>query len=162
MDSMVSLRMQRSGATSVGAVALGSLLLAGCFSYQPLQPNLPVPADAQVGVVVNDRGRAILADRVGPLIDRVEGHIDRHDGGVLTLSVYRVVNVRGEVSTWTGEKVDIPEEGILGYRPRKLSKMRTVLFAGAVVAAIVLSLRATLNIFGDVIDDGGTTTPGQT
>lgn len=130
----------------VGAV----LLQTGCYTYLPMQANLPAPESpqARTGIVLNDRGREILADRVGPLMDRIEGRIDRRENGAVTVSVYRVVNLRGEASTWTGEMVSIPEDGIQGYRTRKFSVGRTAVLVGAVAAAIAITLRVSFSIFG--------------
>lgn len=132
-------------------VAGAILLLAGCYTYQPMQANLPAPnasARARTGIVLNDRGRELLADKVGPLMDRIEGRIDRRENGAVTVSVYRVVNLRGEASTWVGEQVIIPEEGIQGYRSRKFSAGKTAVLVGAVAAAIAITLRVSFNIFG--------------
>jgi hypothetical protein len=45
--------------------------------------------------------------------------------------------------------VSIPEEAILGYRARTLSKFKTLLLVGSIVMAIVASLGNTLDLFGD-------------
>lgn len=136
-------------------LAVTLLVQTGCYTYQPMQSNLPAPEDqARAGIVLNDQGRALLAERVGPLVDRIEGRIDRRENGAITVSVYRVVNLRGDVSNWTGESVTIPETAIQGYRSRKLSVGRTALFVGAVVAAVAITLRVSLSIFGT------TTLPG--
>jgi hypothetical protein len=72
--------------------------------------------------------------------------------------VYRVTDLRGNTATWTGERVAIPEEAVLGYRARKLSKFKSVLLVGAIALAIVFSLGQSLDLFGDELaerPDGG-------
>jgi hypothetical protein len=72
-------------------------------------------------------------------MDKIEGQPVDNDASAITLLVYRTETVRGEVSTWTGERVSIPHEGIMGYQPRKLSKVKTFALVGGVVAAVILT-----------------------
>ncbi|WP_411281510.1 hypothetical protein [Gemmatimonas sp.] len=133
--------------------ALALALQIGCFSYLPLQSAPPVPAQ-QVGVVLNDRGRVLLGDRVGASVDRIDGKVVSRQNGALVLDVYRVTDLRGTTATWTGERISIPDEAILGYRARKLSKLKTLLLVGTIALAIIASLGNTLNLFGDPATDG--------
>lgn len=146
----VSFRRQRTVRALVGGIWAGALALQmGCYSYLPVQSAPPTGTDAQrTAIVVNDRGRTLLAERVGPLVDQIEGRIDKRENGTITMAVYRVRDVRGDYATWTGEQVQIPEDAVLGYRPRKVSKVKTALFIGGVVLAVVASLRASFDIFG--------------
>jgi hypothetical protein len=128
--------------------ALALALQIGCFSYLPVQSTPPVPAQ-QVAVVINDRGRVLLGDRVGASVDRIEGKVISRQNETLVLDVYRVIDLRGNTATWTGERVSIPDEAILGYRARKISKFKTFLLVGAIALAIVTSLGKSLDLFGD-------------
>jgi len=143
-------RSRRFVRAAVAAVWAGALAVQmGCYSYQPIQSAPPMGKETdRVAIVVNDRGRTLLADRVGPLVDQIEGRIDKRENGSVTMAVFRVKDVRGDYSTWTGEQVKIPDEAVLGYRPRKISKSKTALFVGVVAAAIAATLRTSLNIFG--------------
>jgi hypothetical protein len=131
-----------------GLCALALALQIGCFSYLPVQSAPPAPAQ-QVGVVINDRGRVLLGDRVGASVDRIDGKVVSRQDGSLVLDVYRVTDLRGNTATWTGERVAIPEEAILGYRARKVSKIKTLLLVGVIALAILGTLRAGLDLFGD-------------
>ncbi len=131
-----------------GLCALALALQIGCFSYLPVQSAPPVPAQ-QVGVVLNDRGRVLLGDRVGASVDRIDGMVVSRQDGSLVLDVYRVTDLRGNTATWTGERVSIPNEAILGYQARKFSKFKTFLLVGTIALAIISSLGKTLNLFGD-------------
>lgn len=135
---------------AVGTVWAGALALQmGCYSYLPVQSAPPTdPKAERVAIVINDRGRALLSERVGPMVEQIEGHIDKHENGTVTMAVYRVKTLRGDYSTWTGEQVQIPDDAVLGYRPRKVSKIKTALFVGGLVLALVASLRTSLDIFG--------------
>ncbi|WP_156798889.1 hypothetical protein [Gemmatimonas aurantiaca] len=123
------------------------LLQIGCYSHGPIQ-TAPPPVAEQVGVVLNDRGRALLADRVGPIIQRIEGRQVKRQNGEVTVAVSQVVDLRGNTTKWTGEEVTIPEDAIMGYQPRKFSKLKTFLLVGAVVAGIAATIAGALDIFG--------------
>ncbi len=131
-----------------GLCALALALQIGCFSYLPVQSVPPVPAQ-QVGVVINDRGRVLLGDRVGASVDRIDGKVVSRQDGSIIVDVYRVTDLRGNTATWTGERVSIPDEAILGYRARTFSKMKTLLLVGSIVMAIVASVGKSLDLFGD-------------
>lgn len=131
-----------------GLCALALALQIGCFSYLPVVPAPPLPAQ-QVGIVINDRGRVLLGDRVGASVDRIDGKVISRQDGSIVVDVYRVTDLRGNTVTWTGERVSIPDEAILGYRPRTFSKMKTLLLVGSIVIAIVASLGKSLDLFGD-------------
>jgi hypothetical protein len=132
--------------------ALALALQIGCFSYLPVQSAPPAPAQ-QVAIVINDRGRVLLGDRVGASVDRIDGKVVSRQNGALVVDVYRVTDLRGNTATWTGERVSIPEEAILGYRARKLSKFKTFLLVGTIALAIISSLGKTLDLFGDPATD---------
>lgn len=138
----------RSNRAVGGLCSVALALQIGCYSYLPVQSAAPAPAE-QVGIVINDRGRVLLGDRVGALVDRIDGRIISRKDGSIVLDVYRVTDLRGNSATWTGERVTVPEEAVVGYRARKFSKWKTVLLVGAIAFAIVTTLGNTLNIFGD-------------
>lgn len=131
--------------------ALCGLALAtqfGCYSFLPLQSTPPKIAE-EAGIVINDRGRLLLGDRVGSSVDRIDGKVISRQDGSIVMDVYRVTDLRGNSATWTGERVSIPEEAVLGYRARKFSKFKTLMLVGAITVAIMTTLARSLNIFGD-------------
>ena len=135
-------------------------LQTACYSYAPVQSTVPQPAK-QTGVVINDRGRVLLGERVGVSVDRIDGQVISVDSTNLVLDVYKVTDLRGNSSTWTGERVTIPREAILGFRERSFSTVRTVALVGIVVLAIVATVSTSLDVFGDGKSDPGTDPPGQ-
>lgn len=139
--------------------AVSLALQIGCYSYRPIQ-SAP-PESGEVGVLINDKGRLALNERMGALIDRIDGQIVERKDGMVVLRVNRVVDVRGNISTWTGEQVAIPEDGVMGFRPRKLSKFKTALLVVLVAAGVVLTLGTSLDVFGDPKTDGPGDGPQQ-
>lgn len=140
--------------------ALALALQIGCYSYRPMQSEPPAPAQ-QAGIVINDRGRVLLGDRVGATVDRIDGKVISRQGGNLVLDVYRVTDLRGNMATWTGERITIPDEAILGYRARKFSIAKTLLLVGVVASAIIVSLRKSLDLFGDELAERPGDGPSQ-
>ena len=144
---------------SAGVCALLLGFQTGCYTFLPVQTEVP-PTSDRIAVILNDRGRFQMADVLGPMVDVVEGSVARQDPSSVRLLVYRVKDLRGGVSTWTGETIDIPREGITGFRERKLSKARSWVLAGTLVGAVVISaLLLDLNLFGDPQGDAPCTGP---
>jgi hypothetical protein len=143
-------RGRSSIASRALAAACGATLALqiGCYSYLPVQSTPPMVAQ-EVGIVISDRGRVLLGDRVGATVDRIDGRVVSRQNGTITLDVYRVTDLRGSSATWTGERVSIPEEAVMGYQARKFSKFKTLVLVGAIAMAIVTTLGRSLDIFGD-------------
>lgn len=138
------------------------VLQAGCYSYLPVQSAPPPDSNPMVALMIGDRGRALIGERVGSLVEQVEGRIVRRDSAQITMQVHKVIDVRGNHSTWTGEQVVIPTEAVMGYRSRKFSKFKTALLVGAGVVALVLTLGRSLDIFGVPVEGApGSDGPSQ-
>jgi hypothetical protein len=143
---VVSALLTRRIVLTVGAVAL--MLQWGCHSYLPVQ-SAPPAVQERAAVVLSDRGRTMMGDKLGPLVEQVDGIIQSADSSGVVLSVVGTRDVRGGSSLWSGERVEIPADAVLGYRVRQLSKPRSYLLAGSLVAAIaVLTFGLSLDLFG--------------
>jgi hypothetical protein len=147
----------------VGGLCAAALSLQmGCYTYQPLQTSVPATGQ-RIAVILNDRGRATLGDRLGSAIDKVDGLLVEGGGENVTLEVYRTRDLRGSAATWTGERVQLPKDGITGYQGREFSRRRTILLVGSVVAVVVATaLAVNLDLFslfprGDPGGSGGST-----
>ncbi len=141
----------------VGGLCAATLVLQmGCYTYKPLQTGVPATGQ-RIAVVLNDRGRSLLGDRLGSSIDKVDGLLVEDDGASVSLEVYRTMDLRGNAATWTGERVQVPRDGITGYQERQFSKRRTYLLVGTVVGVIAATaLAVKFDLFsGFVRDDPG-------
>lgn len=117
-------------------------LQIGCYSYAPVQSTPPAQAD-RISITINDKGRALLSERVSPLVNRIEGRVISVDSINMVLSVTKVIDLKSGESNWLGEKVSIPREAILLYQSRPFSKPRTIALAGAAIgvfAAIITTI----------------------
>lgn len=128
----------------------------GCYSYLPVQDTPPAPG-RNVGITLNDRGRQLTGERLGPDAERIDGIIVSQSEASVTVSVNRVRSMRGSSSIWAGEQVEIPREGIRGFQERQLSKGRTAMLAvGLVVGAVAIASLISLTVGGN----GRTEFPG--
>lgn len=154
-------RRARFGRRFVGGLCAATLSLQiGCYTYQPLRTSLPATGQ-RIAVVLNDRGRFSLGERLGSAVDKIDGLLVEVDSMSVTLEVFRTTDLRGNSASWTGERVQVPKDAITGYQERQFSKRRTYILVGSMVAAVVASvLMANLNVFGGLshTDPGGGTT----
>lgn len=143
-----------------GGICLALLAFqTGCYTYLPVQAEVPAQV-REVAVVLNDRGRVQMGDGLGPMVDRVEGVVEAQDSAKVRLRVNRVLYLQGNSAIWSGESLDIPRDGILGFRGRQLSKARSwALAAGVAGAVIVTALSFSLDLFGDGKTDPPCTGP---
>ncbi len=131
-----------------GLCAVTLSLQMGCYTFKPLQTSVPATGN-RIAVLLNDRGRFSLGDRLGAAVDKVDGLLVVADSESVTLEVYRTTDLKGTSSSWTGERVRVPKDALSGYQEREFSKKRTWLLVGASVGAVaVVFLMVNLNVFG--------------
>lgn len=137
----------------VGGLSLLLVLFqVGCYSYLPMQTELP--RSPEVRVMLNDRGRVDVSAGMGPSVEAVEGVVAGEDSSTIRLKVSRVVFLRGGSSVWAGEEVVIPKSGVLGFRGRQFSKARSWALFGLTAAVVAYSiLTINLDLFGDEQDE---------
>ncbi len=119
----------------LGVVALP--MLAGCYTYTPMSTGVAPAAGEAVALDITDAGRVQLGERFGPGVMRVEGRLTSDSEQQYALNVHRVAFFAAPPTRWSGEAVRI-ERGFVGsvWR-RELSRGRTALAVGAVVAGAV-------------------------
>jgi hypothetical protein len=142
------------------ALALLVLLpqLTGCYQYVPAGSQ-PLPRGAEVSVSLSDAGRVAMADEVGPGVRRIGGTLLQQGDTSVLLSVRSVEYLDLAVTAqWAGEEVEVPRRHIAELRERQLSRTRTWVTIGLVVAGLIASTFVAISGFGD---DEGPTTPGD-
>jgi hypothetical protein len=145
------------------AAVLAPAALGGCYAYTASIHDRPVPGTV-VEVTLNDRGRVLLADNVGPEIWRVEGAVAAVEDSSFVLHVRRITGLDRESSRWGGEAVTVPVAGVREFRERQFSSGRTVLLAGSVaagIAGIIASTGIVGSASGDPGGNGGNPPNGQ-
>jgi hypothetical protein len=157
MTTLPSIRRWRQWRRVVGCLCAALLVLqAGCYTYLPMQTNVPATGK-RIAVVLNDRGRAMIGDKLGSAMDKADGLLVAADDASVTIEVYRTTDMKGNQATWTGERVTFPRDGVSGFQERLLSKKKSYMLVGAVVVGITVSvMMVNLNIFGGFShSDGG-------
>jgi len=130
-------------ARRVLAVALLLPWAASCYTSVPVWNGTPEPG-RQVTVGISDRGRALLAERVGPGVRTISGRLVETSDSAFTLSVTGVEYVAGGTTAkWNGELVGVPRDVVSGVSERRYSRSRTWIAIGiGVVAAVGVALIA--------------------
>ena len=133
------------------ALAVGLLhVCTACFSYAPVQAT-PRPG-AQVALEVTDEGRVALSDRIGPGVVRLEGTLAGVEGDDLLVDATAVRQVRGYITDLGGVRVRVARRHVSRVDERRLSRSRTLLVIGGVVAVVATFF---------AIKIGGKGTPGD-
>lgn len=143
-----------------GTAALAVQLLTGCYTYAPLDVSAGSRAPGEVAVDISDRGRYELGGSIGQSPARIEGRLLAASDTTLTLAVHNVQAIGGATTPWAGEPVTVRRSGVAGVRQRQLSKSRTALLIGAIVAGVALVFTAGLAIGGGSDGGGGDTGGG--
>ncbi len=113
-------------------------MLAGCYVYVPVDNPAAPPAGKRVAFELTDRGRVALFDRMGGGVLRLEGTVTGDDSDQYVMDVWRVAQLNGETTRWSGERVRINRDFVGGVLERKLSNARTYLLAGGATVAMVM------------------------
>jgi hypothetical protein len=106
-----------------------------CHNYLPLQESVPERGEI-IGVVLNDQGRALVGERLGESVDRVDGVMVEQTESAITLNVTKTRSLRGSHAVWSGEAVTIPKVGIRGYQERQYSRGKTAMLVVGLILGI--------------------------
>ncbi len=132
------------------------MLLQGCYETLPLQQGSP-PTVETVQLLLNDRGRVSVADKLGTGVAKVEGRITAQDATSYTVAVTHVVQQNGSTSTWNGELVTIAKDATDGFQVHRYNKTKTLALAVSITVAVVVFFLTTklLGGGGDNSPTGG-------
>ena len=121
---------RRSVAVTVGVLHV----CTACFSYAPVQTT-PAPG-TQVALEVTDQGRVALSEKIGPGIVRLEGTLAGVEEDTLLVDASAVRQVRGYITDLGGVRVRLPQQYVTRMDERRLSRSRTLMVIGGVVAIV--------------------------
>lgn len=141
----------RRAVTLAGVVGALSLC-TGCYTYVPMT-SAPA-AGSEVAVILTDRGRVALNDRVGPEMDQLRGRLVSSTDSSVTLSMKESVSLRGVSANWTDEVLTLTRDHFGSLRLKQLSRGRTAAAVGGVGAAL-----AAVVLSGDLIGGTSNTDP---
>src|SRR3954470_20049590 len=115
--------------------ALPMLLLAGCYTYAPVQPAAVAP-----GTGVRARVSASAAEKIAPLLGSSDARllagtlIDNSSAGLIVEVPTMVVAGIAGASQTLNQRVSIAPGELLELETRKLDRGRTTLMVGIVTA----------------------------
>lgn len=116
---------------------LGLTVLAGCYRRVPVAETSTPPVGETLSFVISDRGRVGLGERMGPGVARIDGRLVETEGQQYVVSVFRVADITGQTSTWSGETIRLDRDFVDRMQGRQLDKRRTWFLAAGVTAAVV-------------------------
>lgn len=134
---------------------MAAACLAGCYTY--VQPAAVRPDPGRIfAFELTDQGRAALAAGVGSATDRVEGRLVTVTDTAYSVSVARVIDLRGKIHPWGGETVSLRREYVASLRERQISAARTGVAVGIVTGSIVAFVATRgFGVAGGSGDDSG-------
>jgi hypothetical protein len=119
-------------------------LLAGCYTYRPLDTVDPatLPAGTNVEVRLTPEGATRLATQLGPDTRYVRGQWLGADSTGVRLAVSSVETTRRIGVPWKGEQVTLPRGDVATVQERKLAVGTTGLLGGVVLGGLVAATAA--------------------
>ena len=132
---------------------------AACYGYAPVAPTRLPPAEREVRVELSAVAAEALADRLGPSVRAVDGHVRAVDADRLVLTATRTLLRSGGEQGWRGEAVMIPWTGVARVRERRLDRRRTALLTLGIAGGAMLAARAAGTSFTRSGDGRGGTGP---
>ncbi|HEU4587044.1 MAG TPA: hypothetical protein VFS11_00245 [Gemmatimonadales bacterium] len=136
-------------------------LLAGCYTYRPIDTASPADLAAGTGVEVRltPEGTERLASQLGPEARYVRGQWLGADSTGVRLAVSSIETTRRIAIPWKGEEVTLPRADIAAVQERKLAVGASGLLGGVVLGGLVAATAA-FSGHGSVSGVGGGT-PGS-
>jgi len=136
-------------------MAAAVLSSSACYTYAAVPTSQPL-VEQSAEFRITDTGRIELVRQLGPGILTVEGRVVRQDDNGWTLRVYRLTDLRGQTTTWTGEVVELPRASVEMVTRRDFDRSRSVLATAAIAGGLTLFvLSRSLLGGGSSAEEGG-------
>lgn len=125
-----------------------AMLSGACHVYREI-PGGRLPASGTLlALHLTDSGAVVLAREVGPSAEVLEGSLVHADTAGVTLSVRRVLMRDGLSNDWAGERVTVARDLIASVSEKRLSRVRSLIFAGGILAGAALGATGVTGIAG--------------
>lgn len=145
-------QIARRGQTTMLVAALFSS--TACFTYSAVPTTQPL-VEQTAEFRITDSGRLELARQLGSGARTVEGKVVRQDESGWTLRVYRLVDLRGQSTNWTGEVVDLPRTSVELVSRRDFDRGRSAIATAAIAGGITLFVLSRSLLGGGAAPDEG-------
>ncbi len=110
---------------------------------------MPAP-ESTIRVQLTDSGSAGMRSALGPSVVYVTGRVEGADSSGVALHVGETEAAGGAVTYWKGERAVIPRSYVAVIEQEKLAPVRTMVLAGAIVAALAGAFHALSSASGSV------------
>ena len=127
-----------------------AVLSNACYSYTSRGTAIELPANAKVAGDLTSRAMADREILIGANVERVEGTLVRATGDSVELRLRRTLGRQGAWTTWSGEAVTFGKNDFATFGERRLSRTRTAVAVGGMLAAVILALTTDFYGFGDI------------
>lgn len=121
----------------LAALAVAVLSSSACYTYAAVPTSQPL-VEQMAEFRITDSGRTELVRQLGPGVLTVEGRVVRQDESGWTLRAYRLIDIRGQSTTWTGEIVELPRTSVEMVTRRDFDRGRSVIATAAIAGGITL------------------------
>lgn len=130
------------------------MLNSACYRLVPISE--PVSPGTNVVLELTDRGRAEMADSIGPAADVIEGRVQSSTADSYVLNVSAVRYLRTPTQPWSGEKLQVMKSFVSRGNTRELNRKASWLLGIGAAAALTAAILA-VNLSGN----GGPGTPAD-
>jgi hypothetical protein len=120
---------------------LAFLVLAGCYSYRPVDTPAPDSGD-RVEADLTDQGTVAMASQIGPGALSVRGEVLQAQPETLVLALTSVLGRNQQETFWKGEHVRLPLVTVARVQQRRFALKKTLLFGGAVLGGLFAAVAA--------------------
>jgi hypothetical protein len=145
------------GAVRLAVLSGAMTLSTGCYTYAPMSTS--AVQGSEVAVILTDRGRVALIDRVGPEMDELRGRLVSRTDSTVTLAMMESVSLRGVSANWTDEVITLRDDHYGSIRLKQFSRGRTTVLAGGFAAAMAVVV-LTSSLVGGNSNTTPSTPPG--
>jgi hypothetical protein len=114
------------------------LAFVACQRYVPIE-LAPKAVGKDVRLSLNESAAATSFARIGSRIQQAEGRLLAANDSTLAIGVSAVTRTNGIEDSWNGDTVVFHRSQVLDVEQRKISRSRTFLSLGVLVAAGILA-----------------------
>jgi hypothetical protein len=122
------------------------IFLGACYTVRPLDTAQPQPATIIIADLT-DSGTVVMANKIGPGGEEVEGIVVGTDADTWTLNLKRVDHRGGTSVMWNQELVSFPRYALTHITEKRLDKGKSW-FAGIGIAACAFLAARLFQVLG--------------
>lgn len=143
---------------SVSALLLCTLAVSGCYSYAPVAPASTPPPATSVRVRLSRPMDFPISDVTVRDVVELQGEVVQAQDTSMQLSVFGLRSQTGFGVDAGGETVSFPRNAVVGLAQKRISPLRSAIFAALLVAG-AFAVKLTGVVDGSSSNGGGPPQP---